>query len=292
MAKPKFAKNAADVQASNGDITFIAARSVKNLNGWTYDVQSLQVQDATGEYHPLTNEAQEVSVPLMVDHDGTINSKIGTIDSAKIVTVDGVDHAEMHANFFGSDEAQQVRQRILDGELTDVSITTDWGSGYSEEDDDDTLKNAHIIEVSVVYAGAEPKAKILAKNSVETAEEEPETPVVEDEPEAEPEAEPEVVEAEETEEVVEPATEEEELTNNEEKGEPEMATQPTNEPAEKVADKAVVLNALTKLAKNGTIRGMNRSQVIEAVKNEVTLSDGEGTYVAPLSRDQTISVKP
>lgn len=278
MAKQKFAKNAADVQASNGEITFIAARSVKNLNGWTYDVSTLQAQDTSGEYHPLTKEAQEVSIPLTTDHEGTIKSKIGTIDSAKIVTVDGVDHAEMHANFFGSEEAQQVRQRILDGELTDVSITTDWGD---TEVEDDVLKNAHIIEVSVVYAGAEPKAKILAKNSVEKAEDEPETPVVEDEPEEEPEAEPETVEAEETEEVVEPATEEKELTNNQEEGEPEMANQPTIETADKVADKAMVLNALTKLAKNGVIRGMNRSQVIEAVKNEVTLTDGEGAYVVP-----------
>lgn len=294
MAKQKFAKNAADVQASNGEITFIAARSVKNLNGWTYDVSTLQAQDTSGEYHPLTKEAQEVSIPLTTDHEGTIKSKIGTIDSAKIVTVDGVDHAEMHANFFGSDEAQQVRQRILDGELTDVSITTDWGSGYSEDDDDDdTLKNAHIIEVSVVYAGAEPKAKILAKNSVEK-----EDKMSEEELKAKAEAdalaEKEAAEKLATEEAekseAERLAKEKELADKEaaenklnikEKGEPEMANQPNIETADKVADKAMVLNALTKLAQSGVIRGMNRNQVIEAVKNEVTLSDGAGTYVIP-----------
>lgn len=65
-----------------------------------------------------------------------------------------------------------------------------------------------------------------------------------------------------------------------------MATQPTNAPAtteEKVATKAQVMNSLTKLAKSGAIRGMTRNQVIEAVKNEVTLLDADGTtaYVVP-----------
>lgn len=278
MGKPKFAQNSAEIEATNGEITFIAARSVKNLNGWTYEVKSLQAQDATGEYHALSNEAQEVSIPLMTDHDGSIKSKIGTIDSAHIVSVDGVDHAEMHAKFFSSDEAQQVRQRILDGELTDVSITTDWGSGYSEEDDDDTLKNAHIIEVSVVYAGAEPKAKILAKNSVDKDEQQVEevTTITE---------EPEEVDIDDEEEVVKPETDtppvEEDKINDEEE-EPEMATQPTNKTTERVADKAMVLNALAKLAENGVIRKMNRSEVIEAVKNEVSLQDADGDpYVVP-----------
>lgn len=288
MAKPKFAKNSAEVQESNGEITFIAARSVKNLNGWSYEVSTLQAQDATGDYHSLTNEAQEVSIPLMTDHDGSIKNKIGTIDTAKIVNIDGIDHAEMHAKFFGSEEAQEVRQRILDGELTDVSITTDWGSGYSEEDDDDTLKNAHIIEVSVVYAGAEPKAKILAKNSVQEEPEVEEVAVTEDDvttvTEEPDEAE---VETEAEEEASEVDTEEadEELTNDseeEEKEEPEMATQPTTAPSENVADKTMVLNALTKLAQNGAIRGMNRSQVIEAVKNAITITGADGeAYVVP-----------
>lgn len=294
MAKPKFAKNSAEVDASNGEITFIAARSVKNLNGWTYEVSSLQAQDASGDYHALTNEAQSVSIPLMTDHDGSIKNKIGTIDSAKIISVDGVDHAEMHAKFFSSDEAQEVRQRILDGELTDVSITTDWGSGYSEEDDDDTLKNAHIIEVSVVYAGAEPKAKILASNSVDK--EEDEEPVIEDVTVEEDgvttvteDVEDADEEADETEAEDDAEVEEDENKSNVddteeviEEEEDEMAKQPTNATAEKVADKQMVLNALAKLAESGAIRKMNRSQVIEAVKNEITLEDANGDpYVVP-----------
>lgn len=299
MAKrPKFATNSAEVDASNGEITFIAARSVKNLNGWTYDVPSLQAQDATGEYLTLTNEAQEVSIPLMTNHSGDISNKIGNIDSAKIVSVDGVDHVEMHAKFFKGDEAQEVRQRILDGELTDVSITTDWGSGYSDEDDFDTLKNAHIIEVSVVYAGAEPKAKILASNSVDKkTENEAELSDEQLDTLAEKVAEKlknentetnddtqdeDNQETEETEDNTEEKDNKSEEDNNNSEEEEEMATQPTNAPAEKVADKAQVLNALAKLAQNGAIRGMNRSQVIEAVRNEVTLTDADGDpYVVP-----------
>ena len=188
----------------------------------------------------------------------------------------------------------------LDGELTDVSITTDWGSGYTDEDEYDVLKNAHIIEVSVVYAGAEPKAKILASNSVNTEddEEETETPETNELEEAqkriaELEAENEALKAEddtedETEEEVESdykaeaevESDEQETNNSEE--EEEMATQPIqNQTTELVADKAMVLNALVDLAKSGAIKNLNRSQVIAEVKNAITLKDGNADYVVP-----------
>lgn len=274
MAKPKLAKNSADVTTDNGEITFIAARNAQNMNGFTYDIKSLQAQNAEGDYQTLSNDSTAVSIPLMVDHLGSVHNKVGTIDEAHIENVNGVDQVVMHAKFFSNDEAQEIRQRVLANELTDVSITTDFGTD-EEAWETGNLENAKIVEVSVVYAGAEPKAKILAKNSVEKPEEsdepdeeEPETPEV-PEPEA-PETQPEVP----------PKEEEEEQINEEE--EAEMPTQPTNETVERTADKAMVLNALAKLAENGVIRKMNRQQVIEAVKNEVSLQDADGTpYVVP-----------
>lgn len=278
--KPKFAKNSAQVETDNGEVTFIAARSVKNLNGYKYNVATLQAQDATGEYHTLTNEPLEVSIPLMLDHKAESKDKIGSIDSAKIVTVDGVDHVEMHAKFFKGDEAQAVRQRVLDGELTDVSITTDWGDATEEDDGSVLMNNAHIVEVSVVYAGAEPKAKILASNSVDTEETE-----AEETEEVEEADETETVEVEDQK-TTNPEVETPEVeTEENKKEEEEMATQPTNAPAEvteKVATKAQVMNSLTKLAKSGAIRNMTKNQVVEAIKNDVTITDADGSpYVVP-----------
>lgn len=290
MAKPKLATNSAQFTTDNGEITFVAARNVKNMNGWTYDVKSLQVQNAAGDYITLSSEPQEVAVPLMVDHEPRSRAKIGTIDSAHIENVDGVDQVVMHAVFFDSEEAQEIRQRILKNELTDVSITTDFGTA---EDALETgnLENAKVVEVSVVYAGAEPKAKILAKNSVDGEKD------TEDEEEAGP-AEPKLSE-EQLEELAtkvadklktndsedndeEEANAETESEDKEGKEEEEMATQPNNATGEKVADKALVLNTLAKLAQNGAIRGMNRSQVIEAVRNELSLKEEDGDpYVVP-----------
>lgn len=290
MAKPKLATNSAQFTTDNGEITFVAARNVKNMNGWTYDVRSLQVQNAAGDYITLSSEPQEVAVPLMVDHEPRSRAKIGTIDSAHIENVDGVDQVVMHAVFFDSEEAQEIRQRILKNELTDVSITTDYGTA---EDALETgnLENAKVVEVSVVYAGAEPKAKILAKNSVDNDKE------TEDEEEAgtsEPKLSEEQLEelatkvaeklktndSEDNDE--EEANAETESEDKEGKEEEEMATQPTNATGEKVADKALVLNTLAKLAQNGAIRGMNRSQVIEAVRNELALKEEDGDpYVVP-----------
>lgn len=285
MTKLKTVKNSAEVETKdNGEITFIAARSVQNLNGYTYSIDTLQAQTAEGDYIVLTSEPQEVAIPLMTDHSSSVQNKIGTINEAHIEDVDGIKQAVMHANFFDTTESQDVRQRILSNQLTDVSITTDYGTDETVWDTG-KLDNAKIIEVSIVYAGAEPKAKILAKNSVdkdesieEVAEEvktpEAVEPIIEKEAEVEVEPVAEVA--------IDPIeTEAEELTKEDKEEKPEMANQPTNKATENVADKAMVLNALAKLAQNGAIRGMNRSQVIEAVKNAITLTDGEDAYLVP-----------
>lgn len=281
----KTIKNAADVTTDNGEITFIAARNAKNLNGWKYDVKSLQAQDASGDYKALSSSDTEVAIPLMVDHSAQSHDKIGVIDKARIEAVDGVDAVIMHATFFDTEEAQVVRDRIVKNQLTDVSITTDWGDG--EDDEGNDLVNAHIIEVSVVYAGAEPKAKILAKNSVEKTEEEgvevtevTETKEVEttettEETQVEDVETKETTEVNESEETVEETEEDEESTNDNEE-DTEVPTQKTEEVTENVATKKQVLNSIVKLAKDNVIKGMSRSQVIEAVKNDLDLLDADG----------------
>lgn len=287
MTKAKLCRNLAEITTDNGEITFVAARSTQNMNGITYDVASLQAQNAAGDYMTLTSEAQTVSIPFMVDHSSSVHNKIGTIDEAHIESADGVDQVVMHAVLFGTAEAQDIRQRILDNQLTDVSITTDWGTN-DEAFDSGKLENGKIVEVSVVYAGAEPKAKILAKNSLDTESNELTDEQLDDLASRVAEKlKVEEAEVEETTgEVVDEAEVAEELTNTSEtdenpKEDTEMATQPTNS-VEKVADKTMVLNALSKLAESGAIRKMNRSQVIEAVKNEVTLTGTDDkAYVIP-----------
>lgn len=293
MAKQKFVRNSADVTADNGEITFVAARNTENMNGMTYDIKSLQVQNSDGDYQTLTTEPQSVSIPLMVDHSDSVRNKIGSIDEAHIENVAGVDQAVMHAKFFDGTEAQEVRQRVLDGQLSDVSITTDFGT---DEDAWETgnLENAKTVEVSIVYAGAESKAKIFAKNSIDTKGDSVDKDESKSENKDEATNEPTLDDAQldtlatkVAEKLKENNTEAEEETEaeetNEEK-ESEMAEQETNAPAtgEKVASKVQVMNSLAKLAKNGAIRGMNRNEVVEAVKNAVTVEDSDGsTYTVP-----------
>lgn len=296
--RAKFAKSAVDTETSSGEITFIAARNVRNLNGFEYETSTLLAQDTTGDYSTLGNDWQDVAIPLMENHGNSIGEKIGNIYTARLVTSGEEQSVEMKAKFFKGDTAQEVRQRILDGELTDVSITTDWGSGYTEDDEYDQLKNAHIVEVSVVYAGAEPKAKILASNSVDVEEEKQiaETNELEEAQNriAELEAENEALKADtvdesevetESEDEVEPEDESNEQENNDSEEEEDMAKQPTEAPAtaENFVTKAQVLNSFAKLVENGTIRGkMTQNQIKEAINNDVTITDGgSGTYVVP-----------
>ena len=282
MAKNKYCRNSAEVTTENGEVTFVAARNVQNMNGITYDVQSLQAQNATGDYIVLTNEAQEVAIPFMVDHSSSVHNKIGTIDEAHIESADGVDQVVMHAVFFSTDEAQEIRQRVLESQLTDVSITTDYGTNM-EVWEGGSLENGKIVEVSVVYAGAEPKAKILAKNSIDKEEdsEEKTTELSDEDLDKIAEKVADKLKANETDPTKDGG---EEINNpNKEEEEKEMAEQKTNVPGESIATKSMVLNALTKLAQSNAIKGMNRSQVIEAVKNEVSVLESDGTtaYTVP-----------
>lgn len=111
-----------------------------------------------------------------------------------------------------------------------------------------------------MYVGAEPKAKILAKNSVDTTEEDVEEENTEDETET---------------------VEEETITNTEE------MEQPIKNEAQgavvKNLSKAQVLNTLVELAKNSKLNGLTRQEVKEAVTNAVDLKDTDGTttYVVP-----------
>lgn len=281
MSKQKFCQNSATFATDNGEITFVAARNVKNMNGYTYDVASLQAQDEAGNYITLSSEPQAVSIPLMEDHEPKNKAKIGVIDNAHIENVDGVDQVVMHAVFFDSDEAQEIRQRVLKNELTDVSITTDFGTS---EDVWDTgnLENAKIVEVSVVYAGAEPKAKILAKNSVDTEDTEDEQPTDPTLSEEQLETIADKVAEKLKNNNDSDDSEDEDSDDEDDKENEDMATQPNEATGENVASKELVLNTLAKLAQNGAIRGLNRNQVIEAVKNDVDLLDTNGNpYVVP-----------
>lgn len=143
----------------------------------------------------------------------------------------------------------------------------------------DSIKNALAFAGTVQNAVMQPamnmQKKVDAMNTEEvvqpTVEEAPVAPVVEE------------VKTETPAPVVEEVKEE--TTNPtpvvEEEKEVKMPTQPTNS-ADKVADKKMVLKALASLAEKGSIRGMNRAQVIEAVKAEVTITGADGeAYVVP-----------
>src|SRR5574344_103205 len=95
--RPKFAKSSVDTENSNGEITFIAARNVTNLNGFQYQTETLLAQDATGEYSTLGADWQDVAIPLMENHGSSIGEKIGNIYTARLVANGEEQSVEMKA---------------------------------------------------------------------------------------------------------------------------------------------------------------------------------------------------
>lgn len=235
-------------------ITFVASSNGLDRHDERVDVKSLRLPLKTGGYAVVgdipSSGIEGVDVPLMLNHSADVVDVIGSVRKAFFIN----DELVFEAGISKREIAQEVLTLMEEDHLSNAFSITMTDFAYQ----DNTIYDAEVIEVSVVFRGANKEARLLAIKSllggdmpeeqkaeaevaetvtetekVEVEETEAEaTEVVEEQTEAE-EAEPVEAEAE-AEETVEPAVEEEaeeaeteekaqEETNNEEIMEKEIA---------------------------------------------------------------------
>lgn len=246
-------------------IVFVASSSSVDRDYERVDVPSLRLPlKAGGEIQVSqigSDGVEGVDIPLMLNHSGDIRDVIGSVRKAWFENGELIFEAGISSRGI----AQEILTLIDEGHLSNAfSITMiDFDYDYDTE----TIKNAEVIEVSVVYRGSNKDARLLAVKSllggeqmeeaekVETPVETPETveqpvgeePVVE-EPQAEEsaneaEAETEKEEAEAEEPVEETATEQAEEEPAETTVQEEIKENKEQEMEKEIAQDTVVAKA-------------------------------------------------
>lgn len=202
--------------SENGErrITFVASSNGIDRHYERVDVKSLRLPLKAGGYVTVADIPESgvegVDVPLMLNHSADVTDVIGSVRKAffrngELVFEAGISSREI---------AQEVLTLIEEDHLSNAFSITMIDFDYKE----DTIYNAEVIEVSVVYRGSNKEARLLSIKSLlggempseEIAKAEPETvePVVEETTEETVEEVAEPVEAQaEAEETVEETTE-------------------------------------------------------------------------------------
>ena len=141
-------------------LTFLANSGKKMSNGLTVDLATLKAPliDGTLKLVGELTESDRLTLPLLIDHEPSIEAQAGTI--TRLWTADAGLMAE--AKLSEVDNGERVRRLAADGCLTNsFSITVEFSERPGK---DGIIRNGELVEISVVYRGADPKATFTSIN--------------------------------------------------------------------------------------------------------------------------------
>lgn len=141
-------------------LTFLANSGRKMSNGLTVDLTTLKAPLIDGTLKPVAEltESDRLTLPLLIDHEPSIEAQAGTI--TRLWTTDAGLMAE--AKLSEVDNGERVRRLAADGCLTNsFSITVEFSERPGK---DGIIHDSELVEISVVYRGADPKAAFTSIN--------------------------------------------------------------------------------------------------------------------------------
>ena len=145
-------------------IVFVASSSSVDRDYEKVDVPTLRLPLKSGgeiQVSQIGSEGVEgVDIPLMLNHSGDVRDVIGSVRKAWFENGELVFEAGISSRGI----AQEILTLIDEGHLSNAfSITMiDFDYDYDTE----TIRNAEVIEVSVVYRGSNKDARLLAVKSL------------------------------------------------------------------------------------------------------------------------------
>lgn len=147
---------------TNGRIlTFLANSGKVMCDGLTVDLKTLKAPliDGTLKLVSDLTEFDKLSLPLLIDHMPSIECQAGAI-TRLWMTDDGL---MAEAKLSEVDQGERIRQLAADGCLTNsFSITVEFNQRPGK---DGIIHDGELLEISVVYRGADPRAAFTAINS-------------------------------------------------------------------------------------------------------------------------------
>lgn len=156
--------NSGAPETNGRTLTFLANSGKVMCDGLTVDLKTLKAPliDGTLKLVSDLTESDKLSLPLLIDHRPSIECQAGAI--TRLWMTDAGLMAE--AKLSEVDQGERIRQLAADGCLTNsFSITVEFNKRPGK---DGIIHDGELLEISVVYRGADPRAAFTAINSHNT----------------------------------------------------------------------------------------------------------------------------
>lgn len=161
MKTRKSFANSGAPETNGRTLTFLANSGKVMCDGLTVDLKTLKAPliDGTLKLVSDLTESDKLSLPLLIDHIPSIECQAGAI-TRLWMTDDGL---MAEAKLSEVDQGERIRQLAADGCLTNsFSITVEFNKRPGK---DGIIHDGELLEISVVYRGADPRAAFTAINS-------------------------------------------------------------------------------------------------------------------------------
>ena len=161
MKTRKSFANSGATETNGRTLTFLANSGKVMCDGLTVDLKTLKapLTDGTLKLVSDLTESDKLSLPLLIDHMPSIECQAGAI-TRLWMTDDGL---MAEAKLSEVDQGERIRQLAADGCLTNsFSITVEFNQRPGK---DGIIHDGELLEISVVYRGADPRAAFTAINS-------------------------------------------------------------------------------------------------------------------------------
>lgn len=159
--RKSFTHTGGTVETKGRTITFLANSGKVMCNGLTVDLDTLKapLTDGTLKLVSDLNESDRLSLPLLIDHTPSVEAQAGAI--TRLWMTDAGLMAE--AKLSEVDNGERIRQLAADECLTNsFSITVEF---TKQPGKDGIIHNGELVEISVVYRGADPRAAFTSINN-------------------------------------------------------------------------------------------------------------------------------
>ena len=159
--RKSFTHTGGTTETEGQTLTFLANSGKVMCGGLTVDLDTLKAPliDGTLKLVSDLDDSDRLSLPLLIDHMPSVEAQAGVI--TRLWMTDAGLMAE--ARLSEVDNGERIRQLAADGCLTNsFSITVEFNQQPGK---DGIIHDSELVEISVVYRGADPRAAFTSINN-------------------------------------------------------------------------------------------------------------------------------
>lgn len=159
--RKSFTHSGGNAETEGHTLTFLANSGKVMCGGLTVDLDTLKapLTDGTLKLVSDLDDSDRLSLPLLIDHMPSVEAQAGTITRLWMTTAGLMAEARLSE----VDNGERVRQLAADGCLTNsFSITVEFNRQPGK---DGIIHDSELVEISVVYRGADPRASFTSINN-------------------------------------------------------------------------------------------------------------------------------